>query len=169
MCLKSNIDERKQNLGFLRSTKNPSSEFFHQYLSSNIFLLWGGGGVFAEVCLKLLPLSHCDTTFAIKFLPHWGSQHLGALIIRLCMSPFIYNENIAISLVILSALALLLYPSLNHFFSSFPLFPIISCFAFLHLFDINRSRLKLYTCSICSVAEYHYLYQLNCSFILIFS
>ena len=40
MCLKSNINERIQNLGFLHTTENPNYVFFHQYLSSNI---WGGG------------------------------------------------------------------------------------------------------------------------------
>ena len=30
MCLKSNIDERIQNLGFLRTTENPNYVFFYQ-------------------------------------------------------------------------------------------------------------------------------------------
>ena len=40
MSLKSNIDERIKNVGFLHTTENPTNVFCYQYLSSNSFYWW---------------------------------------------------------------------------------------------------------------------------------
>ena len=54
MCLKTNIDERMQNLGFVFYAENLIFVFFHQYLSSNTIIL----KILAEVIVKLHPFSH---------------------------------------------------------------------------------------------------------------
>ena len=54
MCLKSNINERIQHFGFLRTTENPNYVFFFQYLSTNtfFFLNWGGGGKLCKISVS---------------------------------------------------------------------------------------------------------------------
>ena len=61
LCLKTNIDEKKHNLGLLLYVENLNCVFFHQYLTSNTLVL----KILAEMCLKWHPLSH-DTVW-VKF------------------------------------------------------------------------------------------------------